>query len=329
MKWEELDWAALERLRAAFLKGPAGGGDYWQNERDLASYDQTFAQRIGWKWDHVLLELQRLGWKPPEGAVLDWGCGSGIASRAFLDHFDAASFSELRLYDRSPLALQYAARRARAKYHGLEISLGAGSGAAGGTLLVSHVLNELAPEQAAKLASFAAEFEAVIWVEPGDYQSSALLVGVRERLREHFGIVAPCPHQGGCGLLDPNNSRHWCHHFASPPPEVFTDGVWARFANMAGIDLTSLPLSYLVLDKRTHPALPAGASRVLGTPRVSKHQALLFLCQAEGVGDHCLTKRAFPDVYRQVKKGQNPTLAVCEAEDKEIKTWKPVLEENE
>ncbi|MEI6085322.1 MAG: hypothetical protein WCS70_13625, partial [Verrucomicrobiota bacterium] len=86
MTWDEIDWDALNRLRAGFL---AGATDYWRSERDLASYDLTFAQRIGWKWDFVLAELKRLGWQPPVGPVVDWGCGSGIAGRAFLGEFPA------------------------------------------------------------------------------------------------------------------------------------------------------------------------------------------------------------------------------------------------
>ena len=327
MKWEDLDWQALARLRAVFLNHPAGGADYWQTERDLASYDQTFAQRIGWKWDHVLLELPRLGWQPPAGTVLDWGCGSGIASRAFLDHFDATHFTELRLYDRSLLALQYASRRAREKYPGLEISLGAGQARQGGTLLLSHVLNELLPEQTTKLIELAASFEAVIWVEPGDFQTSALLVGARERLRPHFNLVAPCTHQGACGLLDPANSRHWCHHFASPPPEVFTDGVWAKFAHLAGIDLSSLPLSYLVLDQRKIPPLPQDAARIIGNPRITKHQASLFLCNREAVRDRSLAKRDFPAAYREIKRGNTPSLVQCQSDKQAIKTWQPLFRE--
>jgi hypothetical protein len=75
---------ALERLRRHFLEGGAARADYWHSKADLAAYDQTFGQRIGWKWDHVLADLARLGWSPPPGEVLDWGCGSGIAGRAFL-----------------------------------------------------------------------------------------------------------------------------------------------------------------------------------------------------------------------------------------------------
>ena len=95
MSWDGVDWKALERLRGLFLQGGACSTDYWCDERDLASYDATFAQRIGWKWDYVLAELRRRGWTPPRGTLLDWGCGSGIAGRAFLDHFGADSVASL------------------------------------------------------------------------------------------------------------------------------------------------------------------------------------------------------------------------------------------
>src|SRR5215471_9340078 len=122
MNWSAIDWNALERLRAAFLAGNAGETDYWQNESDLASYDATFAQRIGWKWDYVLAELARRGWSPAAGPLLDWGCGSGIAHRAFLDHFGSEGVTELRLWDRSALALRFAERRAREKHPGLQVT---------------------------------------------------------------------------------------------------------------------------------------------------------------------------------------------------------------
>ncbi|MGC3961385.1 MAG: hypothetical protein QM813_26700 [Verrucomicrobiota bacterium] len=98
MNWDSIDWTALERMRGAFLAGTAGATDYWQSEADLAAYDATFAQRIGWKWDFVLGELQRRDWAPPRGELLDWGCGSGVAGRAFLDHFGTSAITKLRVW---------------------------------------------------------------------------------------------------------------------------------------------------------------------------------------------------------------------------------------
>ncbi|MEZ5413486.1 MAG: class I SAM-dependent methyltransferase [Opitutaceae bacterium] len=114
MDWTKLDWAALDRLRDGFLHGGAAAGPYWQSESALASYDLTYGERIGWKWDQVLRELTMRGWTPPDRAtVLDWGCGSGVAGRRVIAHFGPERFSALQLWDHAPVAVDYAEKRAR------------------------------------------------------------------------------------------------------------------------------------------------------------------------------------------------------------------------
>src|SRR5579859_1535396 len=122
MNAEKLDWAALDRLREGFLGGAAAGGPYWRSRGDLAAYDATYGERIGWKWDAVLRELRLRGWAPPAGAaVLDWGCGSGVAGRRVVAFFGAENFSALHLHDHSPLALEFAADAARRAFPGLAV----------------------------------------------------------------------------------------------------------------------------------------------------------------------------------------------------------------
>src|ERR1051326_2062734 len=147
MDLETIDWPSFERLRTAFLDGTAGVQDYWLGERDLASYDQTFAQRIGWKWDYVLNELKRRGWSPATGEVLDWGCGTGIAGRAFVEHFGVARATTLVLWDRSLRAMEFAARRARERFPKLKVQSETPTGRGVTTLLLSHVLTELSSQQ--------------------------------------------------------------------------------------------------------------------------------------------------------------------------------------
>jgi hypothetical protein len=346
MNWSAIDWKALERLRAGFLAGTAGAADYWQSESDLASYDATFAQRIGWKWDYVLAELQRRGWSPAPGTLMDWGCGSGIAHRAFLDHFGTNGIEELRLWDRSTLAMRFAERRAKEKYAGLQVaagSLGREPGRAGSplpaatspgtdgahgvtrpttagcsTLLISHVLTELEPAQVETLTEFAAGFTSVIWVEPGTYEASLTLIAVRERLRGKMNVVAPCTHQAQCGMLAPGNENHWCHHFATPPPEVFMDSNWAKFGELAGVDLRSLPVSFLVLDKRPIAPTPPGAARIIGRPRIYKPHALMIGCDETGVTEKRLTKRNSPEAFRQLKRGDCDPLQIWRCDDDEV-----------
>src|SRR3954469_18562097 len=109
MTWSELDWPALDRLRDGFLRGAAREGPYWKTREDLASYDFTFGERIGWKWDHVLRELRLRGWRPHSRSVFDWGCGSGVAARRVLGFFGAENFDDLTVWDHSALAGDFAA----------------------------------------------------------------------------------------------------------------------------------------------------------------------------------------------------------------------------
>ena len=325
-----MNWNALRRLRERFLQfeprdqpdagssrkggggeAPAPGGesaatppdrsDYWRSHSELASYDFTFGERIGWKWDTVLAELQARGWTPPEGAVLDWGCGTGIAGRR-VAHAWPQQVRTLLLSDRSHPAQHFAAARARASLPGLAVQT-AGADCAPELLLLSHVLNELAPEALERLLGLANRAQAVLWVEPGTHETSRKLIAVRERLRARFRVVAPCTHQAACGMLAGGNERHWCHHFARVPGYVHTDPGWGRFAQTLEIDLSSVPFSCLVLDRR--PAVASADSRearVIGEPRHYKGYAKILSCQADGVNELVLQKRDAPELLKAIKK---------------------------
>lgn len=309
MNIEDIDWRALERLRDAFLRGTAGERDYWETDEDLANYDATFAQRIGWKWDFVLEDLRRRGWAPPAGELLDRGCGSGIAARATLDIFGGGAFTRVRFEDRSGRAMSYAARRAAQRFPGVPVVTGPpAAGEASGLVLISHVLTELVPSQTEEWVERLRSATSVIWVEPGTYEASLALIAVREKLRESFHLVAPCTHDARCGILAAGNEAHWCHHFARPPGGVFTDPFWGRFANLIGIDLRSLPLSYLVLDRRPAPPLPAEAVRVVGRPRINKADLRVLACDGEGVAEHSIMKRDDPQSFRAAKKDRFASL---------------------
>lgn len=308
MDWDAVDWDSLERMRTAFLAGTSGQADYWQSESDLASYDFTFGRRIGWKWDCVLGELARRGWRPPAGEVLDWGCGTGVAARAFLKHFGETTAHGIVLHDRSAPARDFASRKVRGTYPSASVRREAASDVSAPTVLVSHVRGELSDRQLECLMSVVRRATAVVWIEPGSFDVSRQLIDIREQLRGEFQLVAPCTHQGVCGMLASGSERHWCHHFAPSAPEVHTDGNWVRFGRIAGIDLRSLPFSYLVLDRRPPPPLPAGAVRVIGRPRVHKGLALLFGCQEDGVRDRRLAKSSLPEEFRQVRRGDFGTL---------------------
>lgn len=312
MMWSDLDWVALDRLRTRFLSGSATAQPYWSSSADLASYDFTYGERIGWKWDHVLRELQLRGWKSASRHVFDWGCGSGVAGRRVIAAFGAANFDSLALWDHSPLATDFAETTAQRAFPSLRISQATpgflASSEPVGLLVISHVLNELSVGTLGELKKLVGRAEAVLWVEPGTHAVSRQLGALRDEfLPDGFRVVAPCTHQHACPALAPARERDWCHFFAPPPSEIFADSDWVKFGQRAGIDLRSLPYCFIALD-RTKGVTPSGdgLSRVIGRPEHFKPYARLLNCDAAGLADLELPKRAAPALFKQLEKTKAP-----------------------
>ena len=312
MQLRGAELAALARLRERFLTGTAVGGAYWRTEEELALYDATFAERIGWKWDAVLEDLTLRRWQPRARHLIDFGCGSGVAHRRVIAKWP--QFDSARLIDVSALAMRYATDRLKTEHSAIVVETGLPSEVLPGTLLlVSHVINELGAAARAQLVDLARSVDEVIWVEAGTHADSRALIGVREELRSGFHIVAPCPHQSVCGMLATHNAQHWCHHFARVPSWAFQDAGWTQFGRDLGIDLTTLPYSYLVLTKEQGRA-PDGNTRIIGRPREAKGRMEVLVCREEGVLDVTLQKRDAPALFKDLKKERADSLQTWETQ---------------
>ncbi|OAM87880.1 small ribosomal subunit Rsm22 family protein [Termitidicoccus mucosus] len=333
MDISRLDWHALDRLRDGFIGGAAARGPYWQTAADLANYDATYGERIGWKLDHVLAELRQRRWTPRARTVIDWGCGSGIAGRRVVGALGIENFDTLNAWDHSPLARAFAADAARRAFPLLNVADAAPENTDAPFLLVaSHVINELSPPARDSLLALARRADAIIWVEPGTHTDSRALVSVREAFRADFQVVAPCPHQSACGLLAAGAERHWCHFFAPPPAGIYADSDWVKFGQRAGIDLRSLPYSFLVLEKKgarassAMPPLPPGTSRIIGRPRFHKAHATLCNCDEAGIAELALPKRADPAFFKTLERDPpHPPLHRWEREGDRITAVEPAL----
>lgn len=291
----DVDWEDLKALRALYIADPATQQsglkrDYWRDARLLAAYDKTFAARIGWKWEAVLEELgaDARFVVPPDATLYDWGTGTGIAPRAVLD----AGFTpqHVRVWDRSAQAVAYACK----KVGGRAFDPSAGLRDRPALLTISHVLTELDSTVRNDLLQLATEADAIIWVEPGTPPVARLLAEIREQLRPHYTVLAPCTHQNICGMLTPGNATNWCHHFAKPPSEASRDPFWAEFQKRLSIDLRSLPVSYLVLARGqflTQATAEEGA-RVIARPRPYKGHTKYLACAPTGVTEQDYPHRA-------------------------------------
>jgi SAM-dependent methyltransferase len=321
MNWTQLDWPALDRLRDGFLHGGAAAGPYWETTSALASYDLTYGERIAWKWDAVLQELRLRNWRPPSGAVLDWGCGSGAAARRVIGHFGAETFTELLLWDHEPLAVEFAQKAAQKAFPDLRTSAVTPGfltgGDAPGLVVVSHVLNELSAPALAELRALLGRAQAVLWVESGIRETSRKLSAEREHLRESFQVAAPCTHAGSCPVLAPENERHWCHFFAPVPGEIFANPDWVKFGQRAGIDLRSLPYCFLALDRRGAGAA-TGLSRVIGRPEHFKPYARLLSCDASGLAELTIPKRTAPSLFKELDRAKGPLVYRWQRQGAEI-----------
>jgi ribosomal protein RSM22 (predicted rRNA methylase) len=239
-----------------------------------------------------------------------------VAAREVLGHYVNAGLTQVALVDRSHRALKFAAETVRREFPAVSVETRMPESI--GLLLVSHVLPELDEAGLADLLKAVQQAQAVIFVEPGTKEVSRRLIDLREKLNGPFKPVAPCLHASKCGLLTPENERHWCHFFVPPPNMVFTDSDWVHFGRIMGIDLRSLPLSYLVMDRREPPPVAAGTVRVLGRPRLYKGHMLLQGCDAGGVEEKRLMKRTNPAFFRAVQKHRVSTVQRWETDGTDI-----------
>jgi SAM-dependent methyltransferase len=293
--------ARIHRLRELFLDEERGSrplADYWRNEADVAAYDRVLGARIGWKWDAALAECRDRGLpRADDQVVLDFGCGSGIAARRFVHWFGAR---EVLCHDRSRTAATFAAKSVRAQFAGtLAKAIGSVDDVRPDVLLVSHVLGELDAAGEVDLHGLIERCRRIVIVEPGSRTISRRLSNLRDGLLGSFHIVAPCPHATSCPALAMPND--WCHFFAAPAPEAFTDSDWVLTARALGIDSRALPYSFLALSREPiAAAMPT--QRVLGRPDQGKHTARVLVCEPGGLRAAAVHKRSEPALWKLLRK---------------------------
>ena len=324
--WNAHQISRLSKMREGFIGGTAGEADYWASLGDLELYEKTFAQRIAWKWDAVLGELELRKWSPSASKLVDAGCGSGVAGRKFLEQW-RDMVSEVVLLDRSPLARSYAAKALLP--HQVDVRDGGSTLSkeivTDSTVLVSHVVTELSPRQLSEWVECVSGASSLIWVEAATHDASRRLVEfVREPLlKAGWSAVAPCTHSASCPMLTAENERHWCHHFARVPSFVHQDPAWKELSTAVGVDLRVLPYSFLVMEKTRadavsrpaqdgvggveHAASPVGSRglcRVIGAPREFKGYLKVLRCDEAGVEEVVLQKRDVPAAFKDLSRGE-------------------------
>lgn len=295
------DWERLKELRHGFLNDASQ--NYWKTYRDLELYDLTYAQRIGWKWSAVLESLVIAGWHPCAKSIVDWGCGTGIASEVVSAW---SGIDQVTLIDQSRLALSFAEKKLQKQKIEVSFAQQKKREPSDTLFLLSHVLGELCEEEAFELAREAAKADEVIWVEPGSHATSRNLSSLRNLFIEKgHHLIAPCLHQHLCPMLAENKEQEWCHFFAKPPTEIFQSAFWHEASRKLSIDLRSLPYSYFACSRNWKPSSQENDERLIGNPFVLKARCKLLCCGNSGLSEYVIQKRDQPQLFRDlVKKGR-------------------------
>lgn len=292
------DWERLQSLRQRFLKNESE--NYWKDLRDLELYDAVYAQRIKWKWNAVLQDLDQLHWKPSSHQIFDWGCGTGIASRTVSSW---SAIDNVHLFDQSTLAMAFAREKHLQQKNNIVSCSELFSPTLPTLFLISHVISELDSSELQELAIIAARAHDVIWVEPGSHELSRTLGSLREIFLEAgHHLIAPCVQEQSCPMFEKKHHRDWCHFFAIPPTEIFQSAFWHEASRQLGIDLRSLPYSYLVFSRQKNFSFPKNAERLIGHPRTLKAHGKLFCCGASGLCERLLQKRDHPALFKKLIK---------------------------
>ncbi|WP_026871664.1 small ribosomal subunit Rsm22 family protein [Inquilinus limosus] len=149
-------------------------------------------------------------------------------------------------------------------------------------VILSYVLDELAPDRRGALVDglWAATGDVLLIVEPGTPAGYRRILDARDRLIASGGhVVAPCPHDRACPLVEPD----WCH-FA----QRVARSRLHRQAKGGEVPWEDEKFSYVAVSRRQ--AAPI-AGRVIAPPRGAGSRIDLRLCAPEGLVERTVTKR--------------------------------------
>lgn len=210
--------------------------------------------------------------------LLDVGCGPGTAAWAATEAYP--ELQSVTLIDTHPGMMALGRDFARsgppalaaAEWHRggfAEVTAGADM------VVASYALNEVSPNEAARIATrlHALTGQVLVLIEPGTPQGFAGLASARTAL---IGIgariAAPCPGPTSCPVVAPD----WCH-FSVRLPRLRAH----KAAKGAEVPFEDEPFSYLVAAKPEVHVTPVGA-RILRPPRAGKAGTDFTLCTPTG-----------------------------------------------
>ncbi len=276
----------------------------WQDDATFAAYLSYFFPLNYIRTLKVIDEGKRWGFFNDVQQMVDFGCGPGTSTKAFLmdPEINVKRIHGVDLFDDlKPLYLNNHGQTAGISF-GLQMPK---VNAQGSLLVASYALNETKD-----IPPWLFNFEKIMILEPSTKQAFPKLLEIRDKLLEkNYQIVAPCPHVHKCPLSE--SKKDWCHDRVYwQQPEWFQ-----RLESLMPIKNQSLTFSYL-LASRT-PLQKPDFARIVGDAQVEKGKTRWMICQGPEREFLSFLKRQGPSplIYR----GDRVQLDVFEKRGDEIR----------
>lgn len=331
------DIASLERLRTIFLQSSdqasvstdsQGVPQYWREAKDLDLYDRYFGKKLRQKWLAVGEEIKDKWAGLKETTWVDFGAGTGRATRTFLEMFPPPT--KIHLIDHSPVALEWLKNHFNSHYPNIEVSTSQTLQDAplGCQVLVSHVINEINKTIREALLHYLEKAESFVWVEPGTSEHSRELIRSRNsvltNLKVPFKILGPCPRGViDCPLIRASETTHWCHSFATTDAEDHQDSDWVSTMRSLGVDIRSSAYSFIAahlgVGRTLGSFLGPPETRVIGKPRVYKGYVKILCCDKRiGVEEFRFQKRESSKIFKEFKEDRVRMIVDAEFDGRDI-----------
>lgn len=258
----------------------------------------------------ALRQLSRISTGLNPTSVLDLGAGAGAAAWAAQEACPTVREihcmerdTEMVRFGRS-IAAEGPAAIANAHWHAADLCTGAFPAA--DLVVMSYALGEVSEADTGTVTSraWAAAEMAVAIIEPGNRRGFAAIRLARQRLiAAGATIVAPCPHQLPCPIVDPD----WCHFSTHVPRTGMNHPGTSR---RPGQDHDTEKFSYLIAVRDASRAhIPCG--RIVRVPLRRAGHVILDVC-TRGELRRATYSRKLGETYRAARKSSWGDAWQCE-----------------
>lgn len=276
----------------------------WDRRELLAAYLIYFFPLNYVRNLKVIDEAKRWGFFSGINKVVDFGCGPGTLSKAFVEDSELG-FQRITGVDSHSDVGKFFLDTTRARTE-LIFNLTTPDDYSTDTLLAaSYTLNELP-----QTPDWLFKYNNLMILEPSTKKSFQKLNLLRsELMAKGFQIWAPCPHQDECPLA--HSKKDWCHdrvYWQRPPWFV-------ELEKHLPIKNPSLSFSYLLASRRDKPQ--HDFTRVVGDALVEKGKTRWLICQdSERLFMSFLKRHGKPPL---IYRGDRVKLGTTERKGEEIR----------